>query len=527
MQQPSDAERWRRVRDILHKALELPSDRRDAYLADACRGENALRAEVESLIAASERATLIDEPDFGSAIQGLMASVQLKPGQAVSHYRIAEKIGEGGMGSVYKAVDTLLGRSVALKVITDPDANRRRRFAREAKAASALNHPNIVTIYEFNSENGVDFIAMEYVEGVTLGKALDQPLDKLLGYARQAAAAIACAHEAGIVHRDLKPNNIMVTSQGVVKVLDFGLAKHQSSLMDPEATRSADLTREGDLLGTPAYISPEQILGEEVGPAADVFCFGIILYEIASGRRPFGGNTALATLDQVVHKEPPSPGAVTSPVNAELNALIQKCLKKSPADRPESMAKVAAALESISRTDGKPTVTSRRTWIAGGLAGAVVVAAAVYFGRGTSRPATPPVLTYSIEAQKPGEDKPYVASASETFEALWKFRLHLQPPPSGFLYVVNQGPGQDGTEQWWVLYSAPVMPGAEVVTGWYVFDQNPGTERLWLVWAPQAIADLAKSGKIEDSATAAHLHVSLPTLQSSNALVTRLELRHK
>jgi tRNA A-37 threonylcarbamoyl transferase component Bud32 len=532
MQEPLDAERWRRVRDILHRALELPPHNREAYLVEVC-GDQELRQEVDSLLAASERSAFIDEPDLALAtIQGALSG-RLQAGQNISHYRIVEQIGKGGMGEVYKATDTLLGRTVALKVIRDPDIGRKRRFAREAKAASALNHTNIITIYEFNSERGVDFIAMEYVEGAALNTLLGQPLGKLLDYARQAADAIRCAHSAGIVHRDLKPNNIMVTRDGIVKVLDFGLAKREDSVIDSETAGSTDLTRSGTLVGTPAYISPEQILGEEVGPTADIFCFGIILYEIASGRRPFAGNTALAILDQVVHKDPPALTSLSPATSPHLSALIEKCLRKAPAERPQSMAEVTAALNFIANQAGNPT-THRRRWIAAAAAAVLAAGSALYFGEAVMRRPTMPSLTYWIEAQKPGEDKPYRAQVADTFEALWKFRLHLKPPRSGFLYLVNQGPGENGAEDWWVLHSAGVTADQEVVTGWYVFDRNPGTERLWLVWVNQPIDELRTTGKVENPSRASRIRDALSAIRSQKetnpgnpALATLLELRHR
>jgi serine/threonine protein kinase len=333
---PMDAEEWARVRAILHRALELAPELRLAYLDDACRGDAHLRTEVESLLAASERSAFIDRPALASdaptvTIEQAPPSL-LKVGQTVAHYQVVEKIGEGGMGEVYKAVDTRLDRLAALKVISHAlgGGHEKQRFAREAKAASALNHPNIVTIYEFNTECGLDFIAMEYIQGATLNKLIGErklPLETLLEYARQAAGAIAKAHAAGIVHRDLKPNNIMVTAEGVVKVLDFGLAKQEhSAASDPESTQTQALTVAGTVVGTPAYMSPEQAMGEPADWRSDIFSFGVLLYEIACGRRPFQGKNSQAMLHQIAHKDPPSPAEVNPAAPPELAALIEKCL---------------------------------------------------------------------------------------------------------------------------------------------------------------------------------------------------------
>ncbi len=301
----------------------------------------------------------------------------LAMGQKISHYEITGKIGEGGMGAVYRAVDANLGRTVALKVISRPQisAGDKRRFAREAKAASALNHPNIITIYEYNSEAGVDFIAMEYVEGMSLDAILaghEPPLSTLLGYARQVASALAKAHAAGIVHRDLKPANIMITADGVAKVLDFGLARLEA----PGANvHTMALTQAGAVLGTPAYMSPEQALGEPSDYRSDIFSFGIVLYEMACGRRPFRGADA----------QDPQPPAEVRALPAELCSLIERCLRKKPEDRLQSMAEAAAVLESAStQTISRPALSFPRprvpkwaVWIAAGM---LTAASGVWWG---------------------------------------------------------------------------------------------------------------------------------------------------
>jgi len=220
-------------------------------------------------------------------------------GQTISHYDVREKLGEGGMGVVYKAFDSHLGRLVAVKVLPHEkvaDAERKLRFIQEAKAASALNHPNIVTIYDIDSARGIDFIAMELVSGKTLDRLIPRHgfrLNEALNYSVQIAAALASAHKAGIVHRDLKPGNVMVNEQGLVKVLDFGLAK----LTEPTATGEDEKTRslkptteEGTIVGTTSYMSPEQAEGKKVDARSDIFSFGALLYEMVTGRRAFQGD---------------------------------------------------------------------------------------------------------------------------------------------------------------------------------------------------------------------------------------------
>jgi eukaryotic-like serine/threonine-protein kinase len=356
----SDAVPWAKVREILDQALQLAPERRSSYLDQACAGDARLRSEVDSLIEASGLSALIDRPALASVFATLPMGAEpvaagLTPGQRISHYEIAGKIGEGGMGAVYEAIDSKLGRRVALKVISGSSisVDDKRRFAREAKAASALNHPNIVTIYEYNSEAGLDFIAMEYVEGTALNKLLDErksgsevPLATLLDYARQVASALTKAHAAGIVHRDLKPANIMIGADGVAKVLDFGLAKQETPAGEPVAPgNTVALTKVGLIVGTPAYMSPEQAMGEQVDYRSDIFSFGVILYEMACGRRPFHGPSAQATLRQIVFQDPP-PAEMNPALPAGLCSLIARCLRKDKHDRLVSLGEATPVLSS-------------------------------------------------------------------------------------------------------------------------------------------------------------------------------------
>jgi len=277
-------------------------------------------------------------------------------GQTISHYRVLEKLGAGGMGVVYKAQDTHLGRSVAIKVLPPEkvaDPERKRRFVQEAKAASALNHPNIITIYDIDAADGVDFIAMEYVPGKTLGQVIGRkglPLRETLKYAVQVAGALAKAHAPGIVHRDLKPANVMVTGDGLVKVLDFGLAK----LTDPAEADEFALTRtlraeteEGTILGTPAYMSPEQAEGKPVDARSDIFSFGAVLYEMVTGRRAFRGDTKLAVLSALLKDEPQPVSSVREDVPRDLERIITRCLRKDRERRFQHMDDVRVALEEL------------------------------------------------------------------------------------------------------------------------------------------------------------------------------------
>src|ERR1700722_13282900 len=234
-------------------------------------------------------------------------------GRTVSHFEILEKLGEGGMGVVYCARDLKLDRLVAVKILPaehTADPRRRARFAAEAKAASALNHPNIITIYEIETVDGVDYIAMEYVRGITLHEVIQgqrADLATILDYAAQIASALAAAHAAGIVHRDIKPGNIMIAKSGAVKLLDFGLAQIEQPDVNPEADTAtmAFLTNPGTVVGTVAYMSPEQAQGGGVGPRSDIFSFGVVLYQVLTGMLPFRAGSEIGLLYEIVNTPAP------------------------------------------------------------------------------------------------------------------------------------------------------------------------------------------------------------------------------
>jgi serine/threonine protein kinase len=281
-------------------------------------------------------------------------------GKTLRSYRINSKIGAGGMGVVYKAVDSRLDRPAAIKVLGASafSAEREKRFVQEAKAASSLNHANIVTIYDIDTQEiegkPVHYIAMEYVAGETLDHVIGKGLGvrTAIKYAAQIADALAAAHAAGIVHRDLKPSNVMVTPQGVVKVLDFGLAKlNDEAQADAFAETvhgdGASLTEEGTILGTVAYMSPEQADGKRVDARSDIFSFGSVLYEMVTGRRAFAGGSKLSSLSAVLHTEPQPPSQAVPDIPPELDRIIARCLKKDPARRWQSMADVKVALDEL------------------------------------------------------------------------------------------------------------------------------------------------------------------------------------
>ena len=283
----------------------------------------------------------------------------LAPGDTLAQYRVEARIGEGGMGAVYEAYDTRLHRKVALKVLRpehvgDPD--RLARLLREARAASALNHPNIVTIYEIGSDFGVDFIALEFVPGNTLARLVGRkglPLRDALKYASQIADALATAHRAGIVHRDLKPDNIIVTAAGQVKVLDFGLAKWTEPAPSGEPGFTVTMgqpTDIGTVLGTPAYMSPEQAEGKSLDARSDIFSFGAVLYEMLTGKRAFERASTAATLVAILKEEPRAAGSLVPGLPYDLDKILARCLRKDPARRFQHMEDIGVQLNELQET---------------------------------------------------------------------------------------------------------------------------------------------------------------------------------
>jgi eukaryotic-like serine/threonine-protein kinase len=354
-----EPERWRQVDQLFQAALERAPEERAAFINAACGGDDSLRREVEALLAADAQAgSLIEAPAYAVAAPLIVGSdMQSLLGKSISHYQIISLIGKGGMGEVYRARDTRLDRNVALKILPEEmsaDGERMRRFSREAKAASALNHPNVAHIYEIGEAEGLNFIAMEYIEGQTLAAKINgQPLEvsEIVEIGSQITDALDEAHDKGITHRDIKPANVMLTPRGQVKVLDFGLAKitqfsAQAGASDISTTAK---TAPGVVMGTVPYMSPEQALGREADYRSDLFSLGVVLYEMATGRLPFSGANASETLDRILHAQPEAMARFNYDVPAELERIVRKCLEKERERRYQSARELLVDLKNQQR----------------------------------------------------------------------------------------------------------------------------------------------------------------------------------
>jgi eukaryotic-like serine/threonine-protein kinase len=354
-------ERWKQVDELLEAALECPATERASFLDRACSGDEDLRRELESLLISDGQAEAFIESPPARVAADLFTESQPKPGRGkhIAHYEILAPIGSGGMGEVYLAQDTRLGRKVALKLLPPSltaDAQLRARFFREAQLASALDHSNVCTIHEVGQASGHLFIAMQYIEGVTLKQFIGSrplKLEALLSISLQTADALAAAHDQGIIHRDIKSNNIIITPRGQVKVLDFGLAKLTSSRGQAEVSATeSELTRTGAVMGTPNYMSPEQARGERVDHRSDIFSLGVVIYEMASGEVPFKGKSQAETMNAVIN-EPHTPVVeFNGHLPAELSAAIDRALYKEPVNRYQSMGEMLRDLRQVGRAVG-------------------------------------------------------------------------------------------------------------------------------------------------------------------------------
>src|SRR5215813_6061663 len=337
---------WENLKEIFHTALALTGDERATYLERASNGDVALRRAVESLLRSHEETSnFLDTPAYQAAAEMLVDGAEFRSGQTVAHYRIVSQLGEGGMGKVYLAEDTKLHRRVSLKFLSTnftQDHGRLRRFEQEARAASALNHPNILTIHEIGEADGHRFMATEFIEGQTLRERLQSGLeiDDALDIAIQVASALVAAHRVHIVHRDIKPENIMIRKDdGLVKVLDFGLAKMMQRAQNVPVDSQIDTalvakTGAGVVMGTVAYMSPEQARGDTVDERTDIWSLGVMIFEMVAGCNPFAAATSNEIISVILSKEPPPPlTRFTRLVPERLEEIIEKALAKNRDER--------------------------------------------------------------------------------------------------------------------------------------------------------------------------------------------------
>jgi len=463
-------ERWQQIDRLLQASLERAPEDRSAFLEQACSGDAALRQQVELLISLeSQASSFLEEPAF-DALEAIPGDEQRLPAEStLGHYRIECRIGAGGMGEVYRARDSRLDRTVALKILPPEvadDDERLARFVREAKAASALNHPNVAHIYEIGEAEGVNFIAMEYVEGETLAAKIGgRPLEiaDALEIAGQAADALGEAHGKGITHRDIKSANIMVTQRGQAKVLDFGLAKITRAA-GQEVTNLHTLvkTNSGVVMGTLPFMSPEQALGRDVDHRSDIFSLGVVIYQMATGRLPFSASSPNETLDKILHVQPEAITHFNSNAPAALEHVVRKCLEKDRERRYQSARELLVDLENLKRhrdLDRKilHLSSSRR------LRSACVVAAimtvlilavglSAYLSRNprqpessrlaSAQPAPIELMRYYLEMESaPG--KSVRATGLDPISVGQTFKFHFIPAEDGYLYII--APGKSNT----------------------------------------------------------------------------------
>ena len=543
-------ERWRQISQIFKSAISLDSDARRDFVAEKCGDDDALRSEVEKLIASHQQANAENFIGGHAAEQGAaLLSINeehapaLNKGQQFGAYFILDRLGAGGMGEVYLARDSRLDRTVALKVLsTDVSSDKRRmqRFRQEARVASSLNQPNILTIFEFGEANTLTYLATEFIDGHTLRDHLRTQrlkLTEILDITIQILAALDAAHEARIVHRDIKPENVMIRRRDrVVKVLDFGLAKvteKQPTLArdhnsDSEAATEMK-TAPGMLMGTINYMSPEQAQSRAVDERTDIWSTGVMLYEMVTGAMPFGGPTISHTLVQIIENDPPPLAKAAPQTPPELQRIVNKAMAKDVEDRYQTAKDMLIDLRNLRKQlEGGPVALDqrdRKTDNKRALAVALLVLAffiAVTFGvnvwrRSRAQPAATatttstsvgPVseraLTYwiTVRQTRAGKEKIYTLAGEINFELKDAIRLNVRSPQAGHLYVLNEGPrnGSDAAE-FVVLFPSPTAnEGSSLLSAntelqipavsWFTFDKEQGIERVWLIFSRDAIPEV-------------------------------------
>ena len=562
-------ERYYQVNQLFHEALELAGEDRADFLTKACGGDESLRLAVERMLVAREKAgSFLNEPAFYSGSNPLIEKhSDSLIGSVIGHYEILSKLGEGGMGEVFLAQDDRLGRLIALKLLPaefTSNRDRLRRFEQEARAASALNHPNIITIHEIGRTKiescDLHYIAQEFIEGQTLRRRIEHgslsTLDAL-DISIQAANALQVAHAANIVHRDIKPENIMLRPDGFIKILDFGLAKlidrlpARSSFIVDKSTLAMSGTAPGMILGTAAYMSPEQARGLEIDARSDIWSMGVVLYQSLTGEEPFKGETFTDVIVSIIEREPAPLSRSLSKVPPELERIVMKTLAKNRDERYQTAKDLAIDLKNLKRklefdseiaqkpesesvrhtadgqlrtdqqtalnTDARIRKTMRlqsalasKRWlpVLASLFVIIVIVSSVWYST-RSKPAAPADLSaperrisYSLTVQRMRDGVPYrepfESIGQEILESGWKIRFRFSSSQPGYLYLLNEGAPSNGAISYNVLFpfpsinngSAQMSAGQPIQTGWNFLSQRAGTERLLLVWSSKAASEL-------------------------------------
>ena len=566
-------ERWQQISRIFKSAISLDGEARAAFIANQCRGDESLRSEVEKLMAAHQQASaedfiggqaadegavlLLDEGDDAAEEQ----NPRLNKGQQVGSYLILDRLGAGGMGEVYLAKDSRLERTVALKVLSpdiSADNRRMQRFRQEAKVASSLNQPNILTIYEFGEVDGLTYLATEFIDGETLRRYLHNKRLKpaeTVDIAIQILTALEAAHEAHIVHRDIKPENVMMRHRDrLVKVLDFGLAKVTEKRSRAFTENQSEAVTEfrttpGVLMGTINYMSPEQARALPVDERTDIWSVGVMLYEMLTGVMPFSGPTTSHTLVQILEKEAPALAKLKE-APAELQRIIRKAMAKSPDERYQSARDMAVDLRTLRKQLDQAEVLAthdtgdtdrtdqwrekKRVLLVALVAMLVVAVGFLTFSVwrasrarssgvvSTSAPVPAPTvadperrLTYwiSVEQFREGKPKRFSTAGEFNFEAGDQIRVNVRPTQTGYLYILSEGPRATAPVPEFVTLfpSETANKGSSLLAadqqiqipekGWLQFDKEEGVERLWLVFSEESLAEFEKLKKFANKAT--------------------------
>jgi serine/threonine protein kinase/Tol biopolymer transport system component len=505
-------ERWQHVRGILESAMELRPADRAAFLDRECAPDPSLRKDIDEMLSVQGKL----DPEFLEAPAARQvplttavdtANTVMPAGTRFGNYELHALLGEGGMGQVYRARDLSLKREVAIKIIpsfysSDPD--RLHRFKQEAEATAALNHPNILTIYQVGQHDGTFYIVAELLQGDTLRERLKAgplPIHTATDYGMQIARGLAAAHQSGIIHRDLKPENIFVTRDGRIKILDFGLAKLAERQRDPQAegshekSRTTQWTEPGLVLGTTAYMSPEQVRGAAVDHRSDIFAFGTVLYEMLTSRLAFAKTTAAETMAAILNEDPPILSQSGQSIPPGMQRVIHRCLEKSPEQRFQSTSDLAFALEGLSDSGGLPAVIADRRpiyprfWLATGAVALIVVAVLAYLW--WRIPPAVPVVESVKQLTDDGEVKDQNAQIATDGSRVYFIEKHAD------IFRLSQvaasgGPVAPVPTQIPNPYNAAVAPDA---SGLLVSENPYGRHPLW--FQPLPGGDPRRMGNLE------------------------------